>query len=138
MNYFPNNGYGLHRAIYLSRAVAGQDEGAVAAIVAKSAANNRARSVTGALIAYDGWFLQALEGSCETLKPLFDLIAADPRHCDVMLKSVAPVEKRVFARWGMKQGQLPDASVLDIQTADADVLLSILKLSVLAPAARAA
>jgi Sensors of blue-light using FAD len=137
VDYFPSNGYGLHQALYLSRCAVCVDAAMVAEIAATSAIRNRARAVTGALIAYDGWFLQVLEGSCQTLKPLFETIAADPRHAEVVLKSVQPIKKRLFPR-GMKHGRAPDAAVFALDKASPDDLLSILKLSVLSAAPLAA
>ncbi len=141
MQFFPNYGYGLHRLVYVSRSMMGppdRDAG-IADLVARSAANNRGRAVTGILLVCDGWFIQALEGSREALKPLYEIIAADPRHADVMLKGVEPASRRIFSRWGMKQGRTPpEGAGFDIAAASAEDLLSLLKLSSLSPVSRAA
>ncbi len=141
MQYFDDFGHGLHRITYVSRSLmptTPAGEKTIADLVAASAVNNRAKAITGALLMYNGWFVQSLEGSRADIKPLFDKIAADPRHTDVVLKSVQLAEKRVFARWGMKQGRQPDGVAFDIAAASADDLLSLLQLSALAPASRAA
>jgi hypothetical protein len=140
MVYFENHGSGLHRLIYTSRATCPETmRGEIAEIVAGSAVRNRAVAVTGALLAYDGWFVQALEGSYDTLKPLFDRIAADPRHTDVTLKAVEPAASRLFSRWGMKEGRPPaEGARFDIGAAKAADLLALLKLAALNPARRAA
>jgi hypothetical protein len=140
MNDFDNHGSGLHRLIYVSRAASPEAmDGEIGEIVAKAAAKNRALAVTGVLLAYDGWFVQALEGSYGTLKPLFDRIAADPRHTDVVLKMVELAPSRLFSRWGMKQGRAPTAGVgFDIGASTANDLLNLLKLAVLTTDRRAA
>src|ERR1700759_2049720 len=123
MQFFPDYGYGLHRVIYVSRSLIGDApdyDQQVAALVARSAAENRARSLTGALLAYDGWFVQALEGSREALHPLYEKIAADPRHTDVDLQRVDPAPRRIFARWGMNQGKRPPGPGFDIAAASPD------------------
>ncbi len=141
MQYFPDFGYGLHRVVYVSRSAIGDlagSEAVVADIVARSATNNRAKGLTGALIVYEGWFLQALEGSRAAIKPLYETIAADPRHTDVTLKAVDSISSRSFTRWGMKQGRQPEGLAFDLMSASPEELLSILKLSVLAAGRRAA
>ena len=140
MNYFENHGSGLHRLIYISRsASADTTAGELGEIVAKAAAKNRALAVTGVLLAYDGWFVQALEGSYLTLKPLFERIAADPRHSDVVLKAVDPAKSRLFSRWGMKEGRAPaEGAGFDIGSAKAQDLLALLKLAAMTTVRRAA
>ncbi len=140
MNYFPNHGSGLHRLIYVSRAVDGVATPVeIANLVAKSAVKNRALAITGVLMAYDGWFIQVLEGSYVTLKPLFEQIAADPRHTDVVLKMVEPAPVRLFSRWDMKEGRVPSEGVgFDIGSATGKDLLPLLKLAALTTARRAA
>ncbi len=141
VQYFDDFGHGLHRITYVSRSLmpmTPESENIFADLVSASAVNNRSKGITGALLVYDGWFVQTLEGARADIKPLFDRIAADPRHTDVVLKTVELAEKRVFARWGMKQGRRPESIGFDIAAASADELLSILMLSALAPVRRVA
>ena len=63
--------------------------------------NNAARGITGALLLYDGWFAQVLEGPESAVRAIFDRIADDKRHNGVELLDQGPVEKRVFERWAM-------------------------------------
>ena len=148
MAYFENHGSGLHRLIYISRAIsasspeaAAQADAEIDAIVARSAEKNRALAVTGVLLVYNGWFIQALEGSYDTLKPLYERIATDPRHTDVTLKGVSAAPTRLFSRWAMKQGRkaAPGAGEgFDMAAATADDLLRLLKLATLPALRRAA
>ena len=98
----------------------------------------KAQPVAGALLFYDGWFVQALEGTRDVVKPLYDRIAADPRHTGVKLVAVEAVEKRIFWRWGMKQVAPPSRPAFDIGAASADELLALLKLSAMSRLAKAA
>ena len=66
-----------------------------------SRANNAASGVTGALMFYDHWFAQALEGPEEAVRGLFGRIAADPRHDTIEITTQCRVDARVFARWAM-------------------------------------
>lgn len=148
MAYLENHGSGLHRLIYISRALPSQgpdgeaaSSAEIAGIVARAAEKNRALAVTGVLLAYNGWFIQALEGSYDTLKPLYERIATDPRHTDVTLKGVSAAPTRLFSRWAMKQGRkaAPGAGEgFDMAAATADDLLRLLKLATLPALRRAA
>ena len=63
--------------------------------------NNAAQGVTGALMYYDTWFAQALEGPAEAVHGIFAKIKADDRHNAIEIKADGPVTERVFARWAM-------------------------------------
>jgi Sensors of blue-light using FAD len=70
-------------------------------ILIESVANNRRDDVTGALIHDDKWFAQALEGPETLVSATFERILRDPRHSDVRLIKMQPVETRRFAAWWM-------------------------------------
>ena len=63
--------------------------------------NNAAMGVTGALMFYDRWFAQALEGGEDAVFGLFDRIKTDPRHDAVEIRQQGDVPARAFARWAM-------------------------------------
>jgi hypothetical protein len=63
--------------------------------------NNAERGITGALLVYDNWFAQALEGSEETVRDLYKHIATDKRHDSVQVREAGMVKARVFSRWAM-------------------------------------
>ncbi|MEM7681797.1 MAG: BLUF domain-containing protein [Planctomycetota bacterium] len=63
--------------------------------------NNRARHITGVLFYSAGQFVQLLEGEADDVRWLFDKVERDPRHHDVRLLVLHPVERRVFTEWGM-------------------------------------
>ena len=108
----------LHRLLYVSRADAeGRTfEALTEDVVAVSARNNARVGVTGLLVAFDGWFLQALEGSRQETSATFGRIAKDPRHSVLELISAGPIDARLFGRWSMSARTITPAAapVLDM------------------------
>jgi hypothetical protein len=70
-------------------------------IVSRAIPRNRQARITGLLIAYRGWFVQALEGPQAPVEALFETIAADPRHHHALPLSQGVVEARLFESWSM-------------------------------------
>jgi Sensors of blue-light using FAD len=93
----------LVRLIYASRAVPAIDQEELLAILKKSKANNPKSGVTGALCFSEGVFLQVLEGGRAAVNKLYNRIASDARHTDVVLLSYEEIEERRFAGWSMGQ-----------------------------------
>lgn len=62
---------------------------------------NAAKGITGALLLYDNWFAQVLEGEEQAVRKLFNVIKADPRHGNVGLTQEDHVPTRAFGRWAM-------------------------------------
>ena len=93
----------LVRLMYASRAAAdvGQDE--LVAILRQSKQNNPAVGITGLLCFSGGVFIQALEGGRSAVSHLYNRIAADKRHTDVVLLSYEEIGERRFAGWAMGQ-----------------------------------
>ena len=96
----------LIRLIYSShsnlpgRGVAGQQDG-LADILRVARTNNAALGVTGALVLYDDFFAQVLEGPGAVVTQLFSSIKADARHDRVALDQSGPIEARLFGQWAM-------------------------------------
>ena len=91
------------RLIYRSRSLApaaDQDRG-LGDILRVARTNNARLGVTGALLVYDNWFAQTLEGPEATVRALFERIRRDPRHDTVEVRGEGLVAERVFARWAM-------------------------------------
>ena len=95
----------LCRAIYISQAVgnAGSNLLSVAEILGVSERNNRRDRLTGVLLAHDGWFLQALEGSRTDIERLLTRLRSDPRHTDIRMLGFDPINARSFSEWSMGQ-----------------------------------
>src|SRR6266446_9555176 len=91
----------LVRLMYASRAAdsVGHDE--LSAIIKKSQTHNAEIGVTGVLCFSGGVFLQALEGGRSAVNALYNRIAQDPRHRDVVLLNYDEVSERRFAGWSM-------------------------------------
>ncbi len=96
----------LVRLMYASRAADSVNSDDLAAILKKSKTNNPPIGVTGVLCFSDGIFLQVLEGGRSPVSGLYNKIACDPRHHDVVLLSYEEVSERSFAGWSMGQVNL--------------------------------
>ena len=64
-------------------------------------ARNASLGVTGALLLYDDWFAQVLEGPEAAVKSLFESIRNDKRHNGVDVLEQGGAKKRAFERWAM-------------------------------------
>jgi hypothetical protein len=93
----------LVRLMYASRAVPSVDQDTLLAILKKSKSNNVPAGITGVLCFSGGIFLQVLEGGRLAVSALYNRIAADPRHQDVMLLAYEEIGERRFAGWSMGQ-----------------------------------
>jgi hypothetical protein len=96
----------LVRLMYASRATSSINQEALSAILKKSRLHNPALGVTGVLCFSEGLFLQLLEGGRLPVSQLYNRIANDTRHRDVMLLSYEEIGERRFAGWSMGQVNL--------------------------------
>jgi hypothetical protein len=91
----------LVRLLYASRIAEGQGPEVVDSILQKSRSRNPQLGITGVLC-YDGSvFIQALEGGRNVVSNLYNRIAADPRHKDVVILNFEEITERCFAGWTM-------------------------------------
>ena len=93
----------LVRLMYASRAAEPVRPETLNAILKKSTHNNPDAGVTGVLCFSGSIFLQVLEGGRSQVSRLYNRIAQDPRHADVVLLSYEEIEERSFAGWSMGQ-----------------------------------
>jgi hypothetical protein len=77
------------------------DRRQVADILLVSRHNNAESKVTGALLATDHNFAQVLEGEREAVEAVYERIARDPRHKDIVLTLYELIEARRFPSWAM-------------------------------------
>ena len=96
----------LVRLLYASRAATSLDADALGLILKQSKTNNPALGVTGVLCFSGGLFMQVLEGGRSAVNRLYNRIAADPLHTDVVLLSYDEISERRFAAWSMGQVNL--------------------------------
>ena len=105
----------LVRLMYASRAAEPLRPETLNAILKKSTQNNPGAGVTGVLCFSGAIFLQVLEGGRSQVSKLYNRIAQDPRHSEVVLLSYDEIEERSFAGWSMGQvnmGRLNPALLL--------------------------
>jgi len=105
----------LVRLMYASRAAEPVKPETVNAILKKSTVNNPSAGVTGVLCFSGDIFMQVLEGGRSQVSALYNRIAQDPRHRDVVLLSYDEIDERSFAGWSMGQvnmGRLNPAMLL--------------------------
>ena len=95
----------LVRLMYASRTTAPLDPEAMQALLRQCKENNPTQGVTGLLChcSSNGIFMQALEGGRSAVNRLYNRIATDPRHTDVLLLSYEDITERRFAGWSMGQ-----------------------------------
>ena len=96
----------LVRLMYASRAVPAVDQEELVAILKTSKTNNPKVGVTGVLCLSGGIFMQVLEGGRNAVNRLYNRIAADSRHSDVVLLCYDEIAERRFAGWSMGQVNL--------------------------------
>ncbi|MFT3953818.1 MAG: BLUF domain-containing protein [Piscinibacter sp.] len=115
----------LVRLMYASRAAASVGADELAAILRKSRQNNAGNGVTGLLCLSGGIFLQVLEGGRSQVNALYNRIAVDARHHDVVLLSYEEIGERRFAGWSM--------GVIDLSRLNPAMLLKYSETAVLDP-----
>jgi hypothetical protein len=93
----------VFRLMYRSRNVIPpeQRKKELGALFTGARSNNKRQGITGALLLFEDWFVQVLEGDEQPVRALFADIERDPRHREVSLLETRPVGTRVFARWAM-------------------------------------
>lgn len=102
----------LTRLVYTSRI--GQQIGpdlptVVDDVLRVSRLNNRQAGVTGMLLTYAGFFVQALEGEDVAVQRTLQRVDADVRHCEVKVLGSEFVTTRAFGRWAMCANNLSAA-----------------------------
>ncbi|MFB9149934.1 BLUF domain-containing protein [Roseovarius ramblicola] len=80
-------------------------------ILAVSRANNARAGITGALIYDNTAFLQALEGTPEEIRAVFNRISRDSRHTGIRLLSVRKLQDRLFPDWSMTAAVTQDQTL---------------------------
>ena len=93
----------LVRLMYASRAARTFGGEELSVVLRQSTTNNPRLGVTGVLCFSGEIFLQVLEGGRSQVSALYNRIAQDPRHHDVVLLSYEEIDERSFAGWAMGQ-----------------------------------
>ena len=96
----------LVRLLYVSRALDKNAQGAIESILESSRAYNMTNGITGVLCYGGDIFLQAIEGGRHAVNGLYNHIAKDERHTDVVMLHYEEIRKRRFGGWTMGQVNL--------------------------------
>lgn len=96
----------LVRLLYASRLADGAGAEVVESIVSQSRENNPAHGITGVLCYAGDVFMQVLEGGRAPVNALYNRIARDERHRQVMLLHYEEITERRFGGWTMGQVNL--------------------------------
>lgn len=105
------SGEPVHRVLYICLAREPFTRSALAALLAKSRANNERNSVTGILLYKGGLFLQLLEGPRPAVRRLFERISSDARHCGCTMIDESSSAERTFPDWRMAFRNLDDPEI---------------------------
>jgi Sensors of blue-light using FAD len=89
------------RLIYASTATDGVDLNEFKRILSTAQNNNAQRDLTGMLIFNSKVFLQALEGSRESVNDLYTKLTKDPRHYNLVLLKMEYIQERKWSEWSM-------------------------------------
>lgn len=93
----------LVRLLYVSRAIDKNAQGAIESILESSRAYNMTNGITGVLCYGGDIFLQAIEGGRHAVNGLYNHIAKDERHTDVVMLHYEEIRERRFGGWTMGQ-----------------------------------
>lgn len=93
----------IFRLVYRSQLTISPEDRSteIASILEASRTKNVARDVTGALLIWQDYVVQTLEGAEDVVRGLYEKIAADDRHEAVTLLEAQEVDGRNFAKWSM-------------------------------------
>ena len=111
----------VFRLVYRSRSRIEPARSALALsdILGVARSKNATLGITGALVLYQDWFAQVLEGDEARVRGLFATIQVDSRHGSVQVTEQLGGVRRIFPRWSMayvgEHGQ-PDAPQLSTPT----------------------
>jgi hypothetical protein len=96
----------LVRLLYASRAVEPLTQDVIDDILSSSRKANQATGITGLLCHSGDIFMQVLEGGRDAVSALYNRIANDPRHHNVVVLHHEEITERRFAGWTMGQVNL--------------------------------
>ncbi|WP_209559971.1 BLUF domain-containing protein [Frigoribacterium sp. PvP032] len=87
--------------VYTSASRVPYTDGDLATLLMNSRANNRRLGLSGFLMHKQGRFVQVLEGPDDVVQARYELIAADPRHTDVVELLRESIDEPRFGDWSM-------------------------------------
>ncbi|MCX7097548.1 MAG: BLUF domain-containing protein [Methylococcales bacterium] len=105
----------LNCLVYVSLANPELSDDDLKSMLQKARVFNKEHEITGMLLFREGFFMQAIEGEQDDVEKLFESIAKDPRHRDVLLIYNKPITMRGFPDWTMGFNKLIDADFCKIE-----------------------
>lgn len=91
----------MKHIVYMSRAVRPLSDQDLQELLAQCRRDNARQNVTGVLFYSHGNIAQLLEGDPTVLEPLYEKIARDGRHSNVVKLADKPISTRSFFDWSM-------------------------------------
>jgi hypothetical protein len=95
----------MHHIVYMSQATDHLTPITLVTLLMQARTLNERQHVTGALVYGHGQFMQVIEGEEAVVKNLYERIARDPRHRNVLTLSDKSIANRRFAEWSMAFGE---------------------------------
>lgn len=89
------------QVVYMSTALDPWSEEELKALLGDSRRKNEERDVTGILLYHEGVFFQVLEGECEVIEALCEIIKSDERHHSFRVIHRGYHHQRLFPEWTM-------------------------------------
>ena len=97
----------MKRLRYISRFAHPMQKAEIDELVRKAQEHNEREDITGILVATGDLFFQIIEGPDAKIDALFERIAADPRHSEVMVLSTEQGDfSRICPDWAMRKVDL--------------------------------
>jgi hypothetical protein len=91
----------MHHIIYMSQASKPLSPEELVRLLIQARSVNEQHYITGALVYGDNHFLQVIEGEEKAVTTLYQRIARDYRHKQVVKLADNPIQQRRFAQWAM-------------------------------------
>ncbi len=105
----------ISSVVYVSSTKQEMSDEDLKSLLAQSRRNNEWLNITGMLLYRDRFFMQALEGSVDDVENLFNVIAKDTRHDNVLIIDKSTLPKRNFPDWQMGFNKIDDSVVEGIE-----------------------
>ncbi|NAS29513.1 hypothetical protein GTQ40_00875 [Flavobacteriaceae bacterium R38] len=86
----------IHTICYFSTAHPSLQQEELESLFIYSKENNQKKEVSGILVHADGNFMQVLEGDKKTINELYQKIAKDTRHSNIIKVPIVSYEHRIF------------------------------------------
>ncbi len=105
----------LFHIAYASKALDSFGRDALLEVMRHAREKNRARGITGVLLHHDKHFFQVIEGPVDAVQALYDRIARDSRHHQLVKIVEEPIFQRDFEGWSMGLAELDAQTIQSIE-----------------------